>query len=187
MDTFSNLAGQFLIAMPGMGDPQFTHGVTLVCQHNEEGAVGLLVNRPSRIRLGEVLEQMDLSCEQPDISGQLVLQGGPVQPERGFVLHSGTPSWDASYRIDMHWSVTTSRDILTAVAAGQGPRQAVVALGYAGWEAGQLVREIKDNAWLTAKASDRIVFETPLEDRWSAAADLVGIDVSRLAGYAGHA
>jgi putative transcriptional regulator len=103
------------------------------------------------------------------------------------VLHSGEQSWEASYRIDAHWSVTTSRDILVAVAAGEGPHSAVVALGYAGWGAGQLDQEIMDNAWLTVRADNRIVFDTALEQRWSAAAGLAGIDVSRLAGYAGHA
>ncbi|HET6586728.1 MAG TPA: YqgE/AlgH family protein [Oleiagrimonas sp.] len=187
MDTFDSLAGQFLIAMPGMGDPNFVQGVTLVCQHNEEGAIGLLVNRPAQVTLGQVLEQMNLDCDDDDINNQSVLQGGPVQPERGFVLHSGDPSWEASYRIDARWSVTTSRDILVAVAAGEGPQHAVVALGYAGWEAGQLDQEIRDNAWLTVRADNRIVFDTALEQRWSAAASLVGIDVSQLAGYAGHA
>ncbi len=187
MDQSSNLAGHFLIAMPGMGDPHFAHGVTLVCQHNEEGAVGLLVNRLSQVTLGEVLEQMDLACDQPEINMQPVLQGGPVQPERGFVLHGGEPSWEASYRIDEHWAITTSRDILAAVASGEGPRRIAVALGYAGWSAGQLDQEIRDNAWLTVRADDRIVFDTALEQRWDAAANLVGIDASQLAGYAGHA
>lgn len=187
METFSSFTGHFLIAMPGMGDPHFAHGVTLVCQHNAEGAVGLMVNRPSRFTLGEVLEQMDIACQRPEVNTQQVLQGGPVQPERGFVLHNGGPGWDASYPVDEHWSITTSRDILAAMAAGKGPEHAVVALGYAGWEADQLEKELRDNAWLTARADDRIVFHTALERRWSAAANLVGIDMSRLTGYAGHA
>jgi len=187
MDTSSSFTGQFLIAMPGMGDPHFAQGVTLVCQHNAEGAIGLLVNRPSRFTLGEVLDQMDIACERPEVATQQVLQGGPVQPERGFVLHSGKPEWDASYPVDEHWSVTTSRDILAAMAEGKGPEHAVVALGYAGWEADQLEQELRDNAWLTTPADNRIVFHTPLEQRWSAAANLVGIDVAQLTGYAGHA
>ena len=118
---------------------------------------------------------------------QPVLLGGPVQPERGFVLHQGDEKWESSFRIDAQWSVTTSRDILVAMAAGRGPRRAVVALGYAGWSAGQLDQELKDNAWLTIEASGRIVFDTPLEQRWNAAAGLVGVDPAQLAGYAGHA
>lgn len=187
MDAFDSLAGQFLIAMPGMDDPSFTHGVTLLCQHNEDGAIGLLVNRPAEFCLGDVLEQMQIPCELDDIKHMPVLHGGPVQTERGFVLHDGERHWDASYRIDRHWSVTTSRDILAATAAGEGPDNIVVTLGYAGWEAGQLDDEMKANAWLTTHAESRIVFATPVEDRWSAAANLVGIDVAQLAGYAGHA
>ncbi|HET7268717.1 MAG TPA: YqgE/AlgH family protein [Oleiagrimonas sp.] len=187
MDPFDSLAGQFLIAMPGMDDPSFTHGVTLLCQHNEDGAIGLLVNRPAEFHLGDVLEQMQIACELDDINRMPVLQGGPVQTERGFVLHDGARQFDASYRINPHWSVTTSRDILAAIAVGEGPDNIVVTLGYAGWEAGQLDEEIKANAWLTVDADSRIVFDTPVEDRWSAAAGLVGIDVAQLAGYAGHA
>jgi putative transcriptional regulator len=187
MDSPSSFAGHFLIAMPGMGDPQFVRGVTLLCQHNEDGAIGLLVNRLSDFRLGDVLAQMQLACDDADVAAQPVLVGGPVQPERGFVLHQGTQQWESSYRIDAHWSVTTSRDILLAMASGDGPERAIVALGYAGWGAGQLDQELKDNAWLTAEASERIVFETPLEQRWNAAAGLVGVDPTQLAGYAGHA
>jgi len=187
MDPFDSLAGQFLIAMPGMDDPSFAHGVTLLCQHNEEGAIGLLVNRPADFRLGDVLEQMQIPCDLDDINRMPILHGGPVQTERGFVLHDGERQWDASYRIDPHWSVTTSRDILAATAAGEGPENIVIALGYAGWEAGQLDREMKANAWLTTDADSRIVFDTPVEERWKAAAGLVGFDVGQLAGYAGHA
>ncbi|HEX7341496.1 MAG TPA: YqgE/AlgH family protein [Rhodanobacteraceae bacterium] len=187
MDPFNSLAGQFLIAMPGMGDPDFSRGVTLVCQHNEEGAIGLLVNRLAAFTMGDVLEQMQLPCERDDIRELPVLHGGPVQTERGFVLHDGARSWDASFRIDAQWAVTTSRDILVATAAGEGPEHFMMALGYAGWGAGQLDEEIKANAWLTAQADSRIVFQTPIEQRWSAAAGLAGVDIARLAGYAGHA
>ena len=116
-----------------------------------------------------------------------VLLGGPVQPERGFVLHTGDGHWESSYRINEDWSVTTSRDILVAMAAGEGPSRAVVALGYAGWEAGQLESELMENAWLTAEADARIVFDAPLEERWIDAAGLVGVDPTQLTGYAGHA
>lgn len=187
MDSATSLAGHFLIAMPAMADPHFVRGVTLVCQHNDEGAIGLVVNRLSEYRLGDVLSQMKLECEDEDLSDSPVLLGGPVQPERGFVLHPGSRQYESSYRISEQWSVTTSRDILAAMAVGEGPDRAVVALGYAGWGAGQLENELKDNAWLTAHADQHIVFDTPLEERWSAAARLVGIDPSHLAGYAGHA
>ncbi len=187
MDEPNRFTGQFLIAVPGMGDPTFARGVTLVCQHNEDGAIGLLVNRLADFCLGDVLAQMQIECERDELNQLPVLQGGPVQPERGFVLHDGQHAWDASFRIDAQWAVTTSRDILAAAAAGEGPEHIAVALGYAGWGAGQLDEEIKANAWLTTEADSRIIFETPIEQRWRAAVGLVGIDINQLAGYAGHA
>lgn len=173
--------------MPQQAEPPFSRGVALLCQHDAEGAIGLLVNQLSTYRFGDVLAQMDLSCADEKLAGAPVLIGGPVQQQRGFVLHREPGAWEATYRVNDMWSVTTSRDILVAMAAGEGPREAVMVLGYAGWDAGQLEQEIMANAWLTAEASDRIVFDTPLEDRWSAAAGLVGVDPSRLSGYAGHA
>ena len=149
--------------------------------------MGLLVNQLSQYRLGDVLAQMKLECSDPELADAPVLIGGPVQQERGFVLHREPGHWESSYRINTSWSVTTSRDILVAMAAGEGPRQAIMALGYAGWDAGQLEQELMANAWLTAEACERVVFDTPLEDRWSAAAGLVGVDPLQLPGYAGHA
>jgi putative transcriptional regulator len=181
------LTGHFLIAMPGLAEPPFSRGVALLCQHNEDGAVGLLVNQLSQYRFGDVLAQMKLECSDPELADAPVLIGGPVQQERGFVLHREPGHWESSYRINTAWSVTTSRDILVAMAAGEGPRQAIMALGYAGWDAGQLEQELKANAWLTAEACERVVFDTPLEERWSAAAGLVGVDPLQLPGYAGHA
>jgi putative transcriptional regulator len=181
------LTGHFLIAMPNLAEPPFSRGVALLCQHDENGAVGLLVNRLSEYRLGDVLAQMKLDCADVEMADSPVLIGGPVQQERGFVLHREAGNWESSYRVNTEWSITTSRDILVAIAAGEGPRQAVMALGYAGWEAGQLEQELMDNAWLTAEASSRILFETPLEDRWTAAAALVGVDPRQLSTYAGHA
>lgn len=187
MSTPTSLAGQFLIAMPRLDDPSFSRAVTFVCQHDDDGAIGLTINRLSEYRLGDILAQMDLPCEDEAVADAAVLLGGPVQPERGFVLHQEEGHWISSYRVDGRWSVTTSRDILAAMAAGSGPQRAVVALGYAGWGAGQLEQELKENAWLTAPASEHIVFDTALEDRWTAAAGLVGVDLSQLTGYAGHA
>ena len=183
----SSLAGHFLIAMPSLAEPPFSRGVAFICQHDEDGAVGLLVNQLSEYRLGDVLRQMKLECDDPEVADLPVLIGGPVQQERGFVLHREEGHWESSYRINDHWSVTTSRDILVAMAAGEGPRQALMALGYAGWSAGQLEQELKDNSWLTVEASERVVFDTPLEERWSAAAGLVGVNPLQLPGYVGHA
>jgi putative transcriptional regulator len=182
-----SLAGHFLIAMPSLAEPPFSRGVAFVCQHDEDGAVGLLVNQLSEYRLGDVLSQMKLECNDLELADAPVLIGGPVQQERGFVLHRELGHWESSYRINDEWSVTTSRDILVAMANGEGPRLAVMALGYAGWSAGQLEQELKDNAWLTVEASERVVFDTPLEERWSAAAGLVGVDPLSLPSYAGHA
>lgn len=187
MDSPNTLAGHFLIAMPALTDPNFSRGVAMVCQHGEDGAIGLLINRLSEFSLGDVLAQMKLECDIPDVAAMPVLLGGPVQPERGFVLHTGEGHWESSYRINDAWSVTTSRDILVAMASGEGPSRAVVALGYAGWDAGQLETELMDNAWLTAEADARIVFDAPVEERWIDAAGLVGVDPTQLTGYAGHA
>ena len=183
----STLTGHFLIAMPGLAEPPFSRGVALLCQHDEDGAVGLLVNQLSEYRFGDVLAQMKLECADDDLADAPVLIGGPVQQERGFVLHREAGDWESSYRINADWAVTTSRDILVAMAAGEGPRQAIMVLGYAGWDAGQLEQELMANAWLTAEACGRVVFDTPLEERWSAAAGLVGVDPLQLPGYAGHA
>lgn len=182
-----SFAGQFLIAMPSLTEPPFSRGVAFICQHDEDGAVGLLVNQLSEYRFGDVLSQMKLDCKDPDLADAPVLIGGPVQQERGFVLHREHGHWESSYRINGDWSVTTSRDILVAMASGEGPRLALMALGYSGWGAGQLEQELKDNTWLTAEANERVIFHTPLEERWSAAAGLVGIDPLQLPGYAGHA
>ncbi len=183
----NTLTGHFLIAMPHQAEPPFSHGVTLLCQHDEEGAIGLLVNQLSDYRFGDVLAQMKLPCVDAKLAGTPVLIGGPVQQQRGFVLHREPGPWESTYRVNDMWSVTTSRDILVAMGAGEGPCEAILVLGYAGWDAGQLEQEIMDNAWLTAEAADHIVFDTPLQDRWNAAAGLVGVDPTQLCGYAGHA
>jgi putative transcriptional regulator len=181
------LTNQLLIAMPALRDPNFARGVTFLCQHGEDGAMGLMINRLSEYRLGDVLAQMNMHSDLPDVVDAPVLIGGPVQPERGFVLHSPNGDWESSFRISDHISVTTSRDILIAIAAGNGPRHAVVALGYSGWSPGPLEQELCDNHWLTAPAAEQVLFETPLDERWEAAANLVGVNLMQLASYAGHA
>ncbi len=181
------LVNHFLIAVPTMDDPHFARGVTLLCEHNEHGAMGLLVNRPSDYRLGEVLEQMDLMTELAAIADDTVLIGGPVLPDRGFVLHDGGDEWPSTMRVAPGMAVTTSREILVAMARGFGPRRHLVTLGYASWSAGQLEQEIVDNAWLTVPADQAIVFDTPIEQRWQAAARHLGVDLGQFAGYVGHA
>ncbi|MBN8726638.1 MAG: YqgE/AlgH family protein [Xanthomonadales bacterium] len=181
------LNNQLLIAMPTLRDPNFARGVTFVCQHGEGGAMGLMINRLSEYCLGDVLAQMNMHSELPEVAEAPVLIGGPVQPERGFVLHAPGGNWESSFHISDRVSVTTSRDILLAMAAGNGPAHAIVTLGYSGWSAGQLEQELRDNHWLTAPAAERVLFETPLDERWEAAAGLVGISMLQLASYAGHA
>jgi putative transcriptional regulator len=187
MHETSTLSNQLLIAMPGLRDPNFARGVALVCQHGEDGAMGLMINRLSDYRLGDVLAQMNLRSDLPDVIDSPVLIGGPVQPERGFVLHTPHGGWDSSFRISDFISVTTSRDILVAIAAGNGPEDAIVALGYSGWSPGQIEHEMRENAWLTAPVDNAILFHTPLDERWRASAALVGVNLEQISPYAGNA
>ena len=182
------LSRHLLIAMPTLEDPNFARGVTLICQHGEEGAMGLTINRPSDLRLGDVMRQIGVDVVPPEVAARKVLIGGPVQMERGFVLHEAAGTWDSSLALGDDLVVTTSKDVLQAIAEGRGPGRYLVMLGYAGWIAGQLEQELRDNAWLTVAPRDHdIFFETPLEQRWDAAARLLGIDISRMTGAAGHA
>jgi putative transcriptional regulator len=183
----SYLEQQFLIAMPGMEDPNFMRGVTLLCQHNEEGALGITVNRQSEYVLEDVLEQLSIECDDPELGGMPVYTGGPVHPERGFVLHSRDRSWEATVEVGDGICVTTSRDVLEAIAAGEGPEKFLVALGYSGWESGQLESEMRDNAWLSVMASADIIFDLPVDERWERAVARLGIDVSSLQPAGGHA
>ncbi|WP_049726934.1 YqgE/AlgH family protein [Wenzhouxiangella marina] len=173
--------------MPGMEDPNFTRGVTLLCQHNDEGALGITINRPSDFTLKDVLEQIGIECHDESLAERRVYEGGPVHPERGFVLHSGRPDWDSSMQVGPGIAVTTSRDILEAIAEGAGPDKFLLALGYAGWGAGQLEDEMRDNAWLNVMARAEIVFDLPVEQRWASAVASLGIDVDSLQPAGGHA
>ena len=181
------LTNQFLIAMPGMADPNFSQTVTLVCEHNAQGALGIVINRPLPMAFSDVFAQLDLECSQSKVAASPVLQGGPVQPERGFVLHSAGPLWDSTLPVSDWLHLTTSRDVLEALARGEGPAEAFIALGYAGWEAGQLEAEVAQNAWLTVPADHGVMFGTALEDRWEAATRLLGVDLLHLSSDAGHA
>lgn len=181
------LTNQFLVAMPGMSDPNFAQTVTLVCEHSSQGALGIVINRPLSMTLGEVLEQLGLDPSSSRLAGNPVLQGGPVQTDRGFVLHSPGPRWDSTLPVSERLHLTTSRDVLDALARGEGPAEAVVALGYAGWDAGQLEAEMAQNAWLTVPADERLLFETPVAERWQAAGRLLGVNLLHLSSDAGHA
>ncbi len=184
----SYLSRHLLIAMPALLDPNFARGVTLVCQHNAEGAMGLTINRASDWSLGDVMAQVGIEHAPADLAQMRVLVGGPVQGDRGFVLHEPFGTWDSSAKVSDDLVVTTSRDVLQAIAERRGPKRFLVLLGYAGWSAGQLEEEVRENAWLTAEPTDTaILFDLPLEHRWDAAARLLGVDIRLLGGVAGHA
>lgn len=185
-DTVS-FANQVLIALPALSDPNFARSVTLICQHDADGAMGIVVNRKSEYTLGDVFEQMQIEGGADALRAQVVLSGGPVHPERGFVIHDGDGRWDSSLEIGDGLFVSTSRDILEALARGEGPDHATVALGCAGWGTGQLEHELGENSWLTAPVDPSLLFDTPLEQRWQAAAGRIGVDMTRMADYAGHA
>ena len=184
-----NYTNQFLIAMPSLGDPNFSQTVTYICAHSDEGAMGIVINKPLDLTLCDLFEHMDMPVEDDEAGTAPIVLGGPVETKRGFVLHQpdqDEDAWDSVLRVDDGLAVATSRDILTAIAEGRGPDRSLVALGYAGWDAGQLENEVLENAWLSGPSSAEIVFDTPFEERWRRAAELMGVDLSRLSGIAGH-
>lgn len=183
----TSLTNHFLIAMPGLQDPNFSRTVTYICEHTDHGAMGIVINRPLEITLGELFAQLDITTECSDACAKPVYQGGPVQTDRGFVLHTAGASFDSTLSITPDISVTTSRDVLDAIANGEGPEQALIALGYAGWGAGQLEQEMSANAWLNGPASHEIIFRMDSSARWLASAQLLGVDLNLLSGEAGHA
>jgi len=178
---------QMLIAMPGMVDQNFAGSVTLLCQHTEAGAIGITINRLSSYTLGEVLAQLKIECADESVRNRPVLEGGPVAPDRGFVLHSPLSGYESSLAVGNDIMVTTSRDVLADIAKGAGPDKYLVALGYAGWGGGQLENEMLANAWLSVAADTDIVFDLPLPSRFDEALGRLGIQVDRLHSEAGHA
>ncbi|MFD2231925.1 YqgE/AlgH family protein [Alkalimarinus sediminis] len=180
----TSLRNQFLIAMPSMKDPNFEGTVSYICDHNEHGAMGIVINRPLDMKLGEILAQLNFGGENID---SLIYAGGPVQMERGFVLHTPQGEWQSSLTISEGICLTTSKDVLEALAESQGPDESLVALGYAGWGAGQLEQEIAENCWLTCPADEGILFRTPHDKKFDAAIALLGFDPSQLSDKAGHA
>lgn len=181
------LEQQMLLAMPGMADSNFAGSVTLMCQHNEAGAIGITINRLSTFSLGEIFSQLQLDCGDEMVRNLPVLEGGPVATDRGFVLHSPQQGYESSMEVSTEIMVTTSRDVLADIAAGSGPEKYIVALGYAGWGGGQLEGEMKANAWLSVSADTDIVFDLPLPSRFDEALGRLGINIERLHSEAGHA
>jgi len=187
-----NLTGHFLIAMPNLTDPYFTKSVTFICTHNQDGAMGVVINRPTDMTYEVLFEKINLNLQNETLANKPVLYGGPVQPERGFVLHQPTGEWDSSITVLDKIALTTSKDILDAVALGNGPEKLLLTLGYAGWTSGQLEHEMAQNAWLSVKPDgvdilNKILFETPYEEQLNAAMALLGFDPAMLSDVAGHA
>lgn len=186
-----NLSNHFLIAMPAMADPFFAKSLTYVCEHNEQGALGVVVNRPITLTLSELFAQIQLPLESEEMRDMPVHFGGPVQTDRGFVLHEPTGQWQSTLAVSGNIALTTSKDILQAVAVGAGPHHLLVTLGYAGWSQGQLEEELSQNAWLSVEAtgsvSEKILFGMAAEERLPAAMALLGIDYATLSEDAGHA
>jgi putative transcriptional regulator len=186
-----NLTNQFMIAMPGMGDGTFAGTVVYLCEHTEKGALGLVINKPIDITLKNLFEKVELSLEREDLVAAPVYFGGPVQTERGFVLHEPTGSdadgYNSSLKIEGGLEMTTSKDVLEALASGAGPKKVLVTLGYSGWAAGQLEDEISNNGWINVEAEPGIIFDTPVAERYEKALSLLGIDAGMLSSAAGHA
>ena len=192
-DSATNLTNQFLIAMPGMADDNFAGSVVYLCEHTERGALGLVINKPSDIKLGTLFEKVELSLDRDDMAELPVYFGGPVQTERGFVLHeplsgeNGDSPYNSSLKIAGGLEMTTSKDVLEAISSGAGPKKVLVTLGYSGWAAGQLEDEISRNGWITVEAEPEIIFDTPVSQRYDKALSLLGIDAGMLSSAAGHA
>ena len=185
-----NLTNQFLIAMPGMGDNTFSGAVVYLCEHTEKGALGLVINKPIDIKLKNLFEKVELPLEIESLADQPVYFGGPVQTERGFVLHDRSPGaapYSSTLSIPGGLEMTTSKDVLEALSNGGGPKRLLVTLGYSGWAAGQLEDELGRNGWLTVDASPEIIFDTPVEQRYARAVSLLGFDPAMLSLQAGHA
>jgi putative transcriptional regulator len=182
-----NLTNHFLIAMPGMADPYFSRTLTYICEHNDKGALGVVVNKPIDLTLGSLFEQVEIPLENESLSLQSVYFGGPVQIDRGFVLHQPLGAWQSTLRIGSDIGLTTSKDILQAMARGEGPGRQLVTLGYAGWSAGQLEDEIKRNGWLTVEADANVIFNLPADERLTTAMSMLGLNFANLSDEAGHA
>lgn len=191
-----NLTNHFLIAMPGLQDPLFEHSVVYLCEHSPRGALGLVINKPCEIDLKGLFDKVDLPLSRPDLQQNPVFYGGPVQTERGFVLHEATfsqadqpehPVYASTMVIPGGLEMTTSRDVLEAISTGSGPRKVLISLGYASWAQGQLESELGDNSWLTVEADTRLIFETPVTERYAQALKLLGLEPWMLSPDAGHA
>jgi putative transcriptional regulator len=183
----NSLKNHFLLAMPGLNDPTFSDSVVYICEHNADGAMGLIINQQMDISVKAIFDQLKLDYKE-DCARSLLFDGGPVQRDRGFILHlSCDQKWESTLAISDQISLTASRDILSDIAVGNGPTESLVTLGYSRWDAGQLERELGENSWLTIPADAEIIFNTACAQRASAAALSIGLDLSMLSHQAGHA
>jgi putative transcriptional regulator len=188
MGVYTSLKDHFLIAMPQMTDPNFSHSVIYICEHSPQGAMGIVINLPLSIHLDDVFNNMKIHTDDKSLANTPVLAGGPIQKERGFVIHKqNNEHWESSLELNADLCITTSKDILEAIASHQGPNDIIIALGYAGWESGQLEREIQENSWLCGPADSKILFDVPAEHRWKAAGLMLGVDMDCLSYDVGHA
>jgi len=185
--TGDNLTGHFLIAMPSLNDGFFNHAVTYICEHDETGSFGIIINQETGITIKQIAKEMKIKTDDNYNKDQSVFIGGPVDQGRGFILHRPTGHWQSSLKVKNNVALTTSKDILQAIVNNKGPDDCIVALGYAGWAAGQLDSEMAANTWLSCPADEQIIFNTPTEERWKAAANLIGVDLSLLSSDTGHA
>ncbi|MDE0925669.1 MAG: YqgE/AlgH family protein [Methylophilaceae bacterium] len=187
-----NLTGQFLIAMPSMTDPRFSQTISFICTHNEDGAMGIVLNRPSKYNVEDLLNQIELKITPSSLLEDAIYEGGPMQTDRGFVLHMPQQEYNSTIQINDNIALTTSKDILEAAADNQAPKKMIIALGYAGWSAGQLEEEMGQNAWLNLEATEqqalqKIIFDTPANNRFKLGMDMMGLNSSNLLDVAGHA
>ena len=185
-----NLTNNLIIAMPGLTDPMFEKSVSFICQHTEQGAMGLTINHPTNITFSEFLSQLEIPLTIDSLASVPIYLGGPVETGHGFILHSNDSefdSWSQTLKINEHISLSSSKDILTAIAHGEGPSNFLITLGYAGWGKGQIEKEMKENSWLNVAADNDIIFNTPTEQRWESAAMKLGIDINLISGDIGHA
>lgn len=181
-----NLRDHFLVAMPSLNDSSFSHSVTYICDHNAQGAMGLVINHPMNLQMKDVFKQLELNTSGLE-HDMAVLTGGPVNPQQGLIIHRDEGTWQSTLHVTQEICLTASKDIMQALAQGKGPASAQLALGYAGWGPGQLEAEILENSWLTIPADSRILFDTPVDERWQATAKHIGIDLSLISSVSGRA
>lgn len=183
----NNLVDQYLLATPSIQDPLFASSLVYMCEHSEHGSMGVVINHLSDQKLADVFEQLEIECHEPAIQHQSILIGGPVKLQQGFVLHTSPAKWDNTMQISDTNYLTSSRDILEAIAANEGPDHYLVLLGYSGWAAGQLEQELQENSWLTARATELITFNDDVDQKWQMAFDSLGFNLDKLSPTTGNA